>query len=132
MGNVHSNIIMTYSILFREQIVEKKANLIVLNAQAEARTWLKWNTCLPSSSYINIWLITKWPSSNEKLYHGIWAAVIKCHTSRVSVLSTESLSTILMGTSEANFWYTWMRSYNPKVSSLDEAKQTTTSISKCT
>ncbi len=69
---------------------------------------------LPAIFLLHKYMIdNKWPS-NEKLYHGIWADVIKCHTSRVSVLSTESLSTILMGTSEANFWYTWMRSYTPR------------------
>lgn len=125
MNTVHWHI--TFQMEFRHSyasIVQKQANLIVLSAQAEARTWLKWNICRSSSSYRNMQSDNKMTFFKWETVSDIWATVIQCPTSRVSVLSAESLSTILTGTSRANFWYTWMRSYNPKISSLDETIQT--------
>lgn len=104
--------------------VQTQANLIVLNEQADERTWLKWNICLSSSSCRNMQSYNNMSFFKWEIVLDIWATVIKCHTSRVRVLPAVSLSTILTGTSEENLWYTWMRSYNPKTSSLDEAKQT--------
>lgn len=125
MNTVHWHI--TFQMEFRHSytsIVQKQANLIVLSAQAEARTWLKWNICRSSSSYRNMQSDNKMTFFKWETVSDSWATVIQCPTSRVSVLSAESLSTILTGTSRANFWYTWMRSYNPKISSLDETNQT--------
>lgn len=56
--------------------VQMQANLIVLNEQAEARTWLKWNICLSSSSYRNMQSYNNMTFFKWEIVLDIWATVL--------------------------------------------------------